>query len=141
MQNSQILTRFYANQLIFYSVMENAEEEKPVIEEPEENGEPVAKKGRGRPRKASPKPAPAKKEDAKDKDEKEEDVKEEDVAKRGRGRPRKFPPVEKKESSGRPRGRPKGSGNANVSPADVPLASEKAKTGRKPRGRPPKTAA
>ena len=91
---------------------------------PIENGETVpAKKPRGRPKKA---------EDV----DGEVEEKKEDVPKRGRGRPRKYPPTEKKIPSGRPRGRPKGTGKAK-DPADVPLASEKARNSRK-RGRPVK---
>eukprot|EP00795_Rhopilema_esculentum_P014674 gene14674-5765_t len=68
-----------------------------------------------------------------------EEVEETSPPKRGRGRPRKYPPTEKKVPSGRPRGRPKGTGGPK-DPADVPLASEKAKSGRRPRGRPSKGA-
>jgi len=91
---------------------------------PIENGEAApAKRPRGRPKKAE------------DPDAKVE-AKDDNVPKRGRGRPRKYPPSEKKVPSGRPRGRPKGSGKVK-DPGDVPLASEKAKNSRK-RGRPVK---
>lgn len=96
---------------------------------PAENGEASpAKKPRGRAKKV---------EKADDAGEKEVEVKADNTVKRGRGRPRKYPPGEKKVPSGRPRGRPKGSGKVQA-PGDVPLASEKAKNSRKPRGRPSK---
>eukprot|EP00112_Aurelia_sp_Birch-Aquarium-sp1_P021911 Seg600.5 transcript_id=Seg600.5/GoldUCD/mRNA.D3Y31 product="hypothetical protein" protein_id=Seg600.5/GoldUCD/D3Y31 len=96
-----------------------------ATELPTENGdEPPSKKAKGHPKKAT---APDGEELG-------------DPPKRSRGRPRKYPPVEKKAPSGRPRGRPKGSGGSTKAPEDVPLASEKAKNSRKPRGRPPKSA-
>lgn len=108
--------------------MSDQEAEAVLEQAPAENGDaPPRKKAKGHP----------KKED--DDIDHEVEVKEDEAPKRRRGRPRKYPPSEKKVPSGRPRGRPKGSGKIQA-PGDVPLASEKARNSRKPRGRPAKTA-
>ncbi len=109
------------------------EEEKPPVDAEKENGEPPAKKKRGRKPKRAPPPA-------KDDTEATSDVAETEAAdeKRGPGRPRTSPGEKKvRVSSGRPRGRPKGSVNKTTV---VPLASERAKSGSRQRGRPRKAA-